>query len=154
MNYCRIDTVIGRLTLVEKDGALSNIFFENQQIPTGMSEKETAVLEKAAKELDEYFKGKRKDFDIPIAPEGTKFQRKVWDALRDIPFGETRSYGQIARLMGNEKACRAVGAANGKNPLPIVIPCHRIIGKNGRLTGFAGGLDVKEKLLSIENVEC
>ena len=100
--------------------------------------------------MREYFSGRRTEFDLPLAPEGTEFQRTVWRHLQDIPYGQTISYGELAKRVGNPKASRAVGAANGCNPLPIVIPCHRVIGANGKLTGFGGGLPTKEMLLSLE----
>lgn len=109
-----------------------------------------AVTEKAKTELEEYFAGVRKSFSVPIKPAGTDFQKKVWAALRDIPYGETASYGEIAKRIGNPKACRAVGMANNRNPIAIIIPCHRVIGAGGALTGYAGGLDKKEFLLKLE----
>jgi methylated-DNA-[protein]-cysteine S-methyltransferase len=109
------------------------------------------VLLEAEKQLNEYFSGKRKAFDLKLDFAGTEFQKKVWQALLEIPFGETRSYGQIARQLGSPNAVRAVGAANGKNPLSIVAPCHRVIGSNGDLTGFAGGLHTKQFLLGMES---
>lgn len=102
------------------------------------------------KQMREYFEGKRKEFDLPLRPEGTVFQKKVWNALLEIPFGETRSYQDIANAVGSPKACRAVGMANHQNPIIIVIPCHRVIGKNGKLVGYGGGLSMKEKLLLLE----
>ena len=102
------------------------------------------------KQMGEYFEGKRKEFDLPLRPEGTVFQKKVWNALLEIPFGETRSYQDIANAVGSPKACRAVGMANHQNPIIIVIPCHRVIGKNGKLVGYGGGLSMKEKLLLLE----
>ena len=113
-------------------------------------EQETPVLKKTVEELKEYFAGERKNFDIPLAPVGTKFQNQVWAALCTIPYGETRSYKDIAVQIGNEKACRAVGMANNRNPIMIIIPCHRVIGANGKLVGYGGGLDVKEALLNLE----
>ena len=104
----------------------------------------------AVKELEEYFKGKRKEFTVPCRPEGTDFQKRVWEALTRIPYGETRTYKEIAAEAGNPKASRAVGMANNKNPVPIIIPCHRVIGSDGKLTGYAGGLGVKEFLLNLE----
>jgi methylated-DNA-[protein]-cysteine S-methyltransferase len=101
--------------------------------------------------VEEYFAGERREFDLELAPAGSAFQRLVWRALRQIPFGETRSYGQIATQIGSHKAVRAVGAANGANPLSIIVPCHRVIGANGKLTGFAGGLEVKARLLALES---
>jgi methylated-DNA-[protein]-cysteine S-methyltransferase len=108
------------------------------------------VLDRAVEQLREYFAGTRTDFDLPIAPAGTDFQRQAWDALRTIPFGETITYGEQARRLGDKNKSRAVGAANGKNPIPIVVPCHRVVGSNGHLTGFAGGLGVKAWLLDHE----
>ncbi len=101
-------------------------------------------------QLEAYFAGKLEEFDVPLAPEGTPFQQKVWKHLCDIPFGETISYGELARRIGNPNASRAVGLANGTNPIPIIIPCHRVIGSNGKLTGYGGGLPIKEKLLALE----
>lgn len=112
--------------------------------------KETAITGKAAEQLNEYLAGRRKEFDIPLSPEGTEFQQAVWKALMEIPYGATRSYGQIAKSIGKPRACRAVGMANNRNPIAILIPCHRVIGSCGKLTGYAGGLDIKEKLLDIE----
>lgn len=108
------------------------------------------LLIEAKKQLDEYFAGKRKIFSLPLSFQGTAFQIRVWEALQTIPYGETWYYGQLAEAVGNPKACRAVGMANNRNPLPILIPCHRVIGKNGSLTGYGGGLDIKEKLLALE----
>lgn len=103
------------------------------------------------KQLDEYFDGKRQDFDLPLRPAGTEFQRQVWQALQQIPFGETWSYGELAKHVGTPNAYRAVGAANGINPIPVIIPCHRVIGSNGKLTGFGGGLEAKAFLLNLES---
>lgn len=111
---------------------------------------EHSLLDLAAAQLDEYFTGQRRNFDLPIKPDGTEFQKRVWNELLKIPYGETRSYGQIAAAVGNPKASRAVGAANNKNPIAIVIPCHRVIGADGLLTGYAGGLDIKSLLLETE----
>lgn len=108
------------------------------------------LLKEAKKQLDEYFAGKRRIFSLPLSFQGTAFQIRVWEALRTIPYGETWYYGQLAEAVGNPRACRAVGMANNRNPLPILIPCHRVIGKNGSLTGYGGGLDIKEKLLALE----
>lgn len=106
--------------------------------------------EKIISQLNEYFKGERKHFDLPLKPLGTEFQKRVWKALMNIPYGETKSYKEIAIEVGSPKACRAVGSANNKNPIPIIIPCHRVIGSTGKLVGFAGGLNLKEKLLNLE----
>ena len=147
---------IGRLMLEEEDGALVRVAFE-REIPPGIEEQAEElplqakeVLEKAERQLDEYFAGERKVFNLPLAPKGTEFQKKVWAALCDIPYGETRSYGQIAAAVGNPKASRAVGMANHRNPISIIVPCHRVIGADGRLVGFGGGLWIKEKLLKLE----
>lgn len=147
---------IGRLMLEEEDGALVRVAFE-REIPAGIEEQADKlplqakeVLEKAQRQLEEYFAGERKVFNLPLAPKGTEFQKKVWAALRDIPYGETRSYGQIAAAVGNPKASRAVGMANHRNPISIIVPCHRVIGADGRLVGFGGGLWIKEKLLKLE----
>lgn len=147
---------IGRLMLEEEDGALVRVAFE-REIPAGIEEQTEElplqakeVLEKAERQLDEYFAGERKVFNLPLAPKGTEFQKKVWAALCDIPYGETRSYGQIAAAVGNPKASRAVGMANHRNPISIIVPCHRVIGADGRLVGFGGGLWIKERLLKLE----
>ncbi|MBU3160256.1 methylated-DNA--[protein]-cysteine S-methyltransferase [Clostridium frigoris] len=121
-----------------------------EKMPKGTNINETVLLKGANRQLQEYFSGKRKVFDLPLAPSGTEFQQKVWHALREIPYGKTNSYKDIAKNIGNIKAARAVGMANNKNPILIFIPCHRVIGSNGKLVGYAGGLDVKEKLLNIE----
>ena len=131
---------------------MRNIFYYNTKIGRiGIEENETALLKEAIKQLNEYLDGKRTLFDLPLEPKGTEFQKKVWNALKEIPFGETRSYGEIAKIIGNEKASRAVGMANNKNPIAIIVPCHRGIGANGKLVGYAGGLDLKKKLLQLES---
>ena len=139
----------GWLVLTEKDGVLIRLSFSPSE-ESGTMTKETPLLRKAKKQLSEYFAGERKVFDLPLSPEGTPFQKKVWQALLKIPYGETASYQEIAETIGQEKAARAVGMANHRNPLPIFIPCHRVIGKNGALTGYAGGIAVKEFLLRLE----
>lgn len=113
-------------------------------------EKETSLIKKAFSELEEYFNGQRKTFDLPLKFEGTEFQKKVWKELIKIPYGKTITYKELAKAVGNEKACRAVGMANNKNKIMIVIPCHRVIGSNGDLTGYAGGLNIKKQLLDLE----
>ena len=115
-----------------------------------MEQSDTPTLRKAAQELSEYFAGNRKEFDIPLNPKGTDFQKSVWNALCTIPYGKTMSYGQVAAQIGNPKASRAVGMANNKNPIPILIPCHRVIGANGKLVGYGGGIWMKQKLLELE----
>lgn len=114
------------------------------------TQRPTPLLRRAERELQEYFAGQRRQFDLPLAPQGTPFQQSVWQALRQIPYGQTASYKQIAQAIGHPTACRAVGGANNKNPLPIFIPCHRVIGAGGSLTGYAGGLDLKQGLLALE----
>lgn len=144
-----INSPIGKLALIETNGNLSAIHFE-EMIDWSLPIKETQFLKQCAVQLEEYFSGKRKIFDIPILLQGTKFQVRVWEALLKIPYGEVRSYQELAHLIGNIKACRAVGMANSQNPIPIVIPCHRVVGKNGRMIGYAGGIDKKEFLLKLE----
>jgi O-6-methylguanine DNA methyltransferase len=144
------DTKIGRIQIEENGEAITKIHYVKKDIQENTEGKETKLLKEAIKQLNEYFEGKRSSFNLQLAPEGTEFQKKVWNALREIPFGETKSYGEIARIIGNEKASRAVGMANNKNPIMIVIPCHRVIGANGKLVGYAGGIEVKEMLLNLE----
>ena len=155
MNYRYLDTPIGKLLIAGDRDTVRRIDFPNHGEPrrpvAGWVESSTGALEEAARQLREYFSGSRKGFDLPLAPEGTDFQRTVWRELQNIPYGRTISYGELARRIGNSKASRAVGAANGSNPIPIVIPCHRVIGANGKLTGFGGGLPVKQKLLALES---
>lgn len=119
-------------------------------MPKDININETVLIKEANKQLQEYFSGIRKIFDLPLAPIGTEFQKKVWSALLEIPYGKTNSYKEISKIIGNIKACRAVGMANNKNPILILIPCHRVIGTNDKLVGYAGGLDAKEKLLNLE----
>lgn len=144
------ETIVGKIGIAEENGAITNIYLCSEERPDLTLEKETELLAKAAKQLNEYFTGSRKSFDLPLAPQGTTFQQKVWNALKAIPYGETRSYGEIAKSIQQPKAARAVGMANNRNPIALVIPCHRVIGANGKLVGYAGGLEVKEKLLNIE----
>ncbi|AEU35473.1 methylated-DNA--[protein]-cysteine S-methyltransferase [Granulicella mallensis] len=155
MVYKIIDTPVGRLKLIASDNGLVAILWENdnpRRVRLGeLAEDERhPVLLETERQLGEYFKGKRKSFSLPLDMRGTQFQRDVWEALLAIPFGETRSYGQLAKQLGNPKATRAVGAANGRNPISIIVPCHRVIGSSGKLTGFAGGLARKELLLDLE----
>ena len=152
MNYSYLETPIGTL-LVAGDEAVRQIRFPNRTPhrpdPT-WTESARGVIGEAKRQLGEYFAGRRTEFQLPLAPAGTEFQRRVWRHLQEIPYGQTISYGELARRTGNPKASRAVGAANGSNPIPIVIPCHRVIGANGKLTGFGGGLPTKEALLALE----
>lgn len=153
MVYTQIESPVGPLLLVADDAGLRQILFVNgrhQARPEASWKQDAAPLEKAIAQLRSYFAGEREDFDLPLAPEGTSFQQGVWRRLCDIPYGETISYGELARRIGNPQASRAVGLANGSNPIPIVIPCHRVIGSDGKLTGYGGGLPIKEKLLALE----
>jgi len=145
---------VGELTLIASDEALVGLFMEQHgsALPAA-EERHTPLLERVSAQLDEYFAGRRETFDAPLAPEGTDFQRQVWAVLRTIPFGVTWSYAQVARKLGRPKAVRAVGAANGSNPISIVIPCHRVIGADGSLTGYGGGLPRKRWLLAHEKTE-
>ena len=151
MNFEYTESPIGTLRLVADETSLKRIEFQGQH-SIGQHETQgwNPVLESCAKQLDQYFNHKRRSFELPLSADGTPFQQSVWLALEEIPFGELRSYSDIARHIDREKAVRAVGAANGKNPIPIVVPCHRVIGSDGSLTGFAGGLAAKETLLKLE----
>ena len=146
---------VGTLTLVATDDGLAGILWENDwpnrtPLDIGARADSHPVLVETERQLGEYFSGRRKEFALTLDVDGTAFQQKVWNALRTIPFGETRSYGDIAKQIGNPAAMRAVGAANGRNPVSIVVPCHRVIGSNGSLTGFGGGLEAKAQLLELE----
>lgn len=144
------DSPVGRLTLVSDGDCLVGLHFEGWNPPAGALHKSDILLAATGRQLDAYFAGRLKTFDLPLAPRGTPFQQRVWSALRDIPFGETRSYGQLAATLGKPSAMRAVGAANGRNPIAIVVPCHRVIGADGSLTGFGGGIERKRFLLRLE----
>ena len=152
--YTQISSPIGPLILAADDAGLREIRFVNGRhpaIPDPAWRKDPMHLKESIRQLSAYFAGELKSFDLPLAPQGTPFQLNVWKLLGDIPYGETISYGELARRMGNPQASRAVGLANGSNPIPIVIPCHRVIGSNGKLTGYGGGLPIKEKLLALEH---
>lgn len=138
---------LGQITIQETEGKISAVSFLT---PVGGILKETPLLKEAARQLEEYFAGTRRTFNLPLHIQGTPFQQKVWQALLTIPYGETRSYKQIAQQVGCPQGCRAVGMANNKNKIGIVIPCHRVIGSNGALTGYAGGLNIKKILLELE----
>ena len=141
-----IETPVGRLTLCADEEGISALKFGAQSDRADAS----PLLDHARRELEEYFAGRRRAFSVPLSIHGTPFQEKVWRALMEIPYGQTITYGELARRVGNAKACRAVGMANHVNPIPIIIPCHRVVGANGRLTGYAGGLDIKRILLETE----
>ncbi|MGH8279228.1 MAG: methylated-DNA--[protein]-cysteine S-methyltransferase [Gammaproteobacteria bacterium] len=156
MYYCYMKSPVGVLMLVGDESGLRHIDFQegpHAATPEPDWQEDVSRFRKVVAQLKEYFAGERQSFDLELAPEGTSFQQKVWHALRKIPYGSTWSYSQLAERVGNPKAARAVGAANGQNPLPIVVPCHRVIGANGALTGFGGGLGIKRKLLELESRE-
>jgi len=144
---CVYDTPLGKICVTADEAYIKRIDFGG-----GLhgENRETELIKRAYMELSEYFSGKRRRFSVPVSPDGTEFQKKVWNALCSIPHGETRTYGEIAEALGNKNAARAVGMACNKNPIAIIIPCHRVVGKSGALTGYAGGLDIKQKLLDIE----
>lgn len=151
MKYAMVyDTSIGKIGIAEQDDAITNVFLDGVIPSNGYSLCETPLLKEAFLQLFDYLAGRCTAFDLPLAPAGTAFQRSVWDALLCIPYGETRSYQEIATAVQSPKGCRAVGLANGRNPIAIFIPCHRVIGKNGTLTGFGGGLPMKQALLRLE----
>lgn len=142
----RVDSTVTPLAVSVDDGAVTRIDFGKR----ALRPPETRFEERVAEELKEYFAGKRRTFTFPLEPEGTAFEKRVWKALEKIPYGETRTYSDVARSIGNPTAARAVGAANGRNPIPIVVPCHRVVAAGGKLGGFGGGLPLKKKLLSLE----
>lgn len=146
---------IGTLLIQESNDTITNITFHTQEKMSAIQTQESSiqisfVIKECVRQLNLYFKGELKEFNLPLAPKGTDFQESVWKALCQVPYGTTASYKDIAIAIGNPKACRAIGMANNHNPIPIIIPCHRIIGSNGKLVGYAGGLDIKEKLLELE----
>jgi len=142
------DFPIGEIGIIEENGFIVRLVFGSKR--SDIIERKTPVISRTINELNEYFLGKRKKFDIPLCPKGTEFQQKVWKQLKEINYGETASYKEIAAKVENAKAYRAVGGANNKNPIPIIVPCHRVIGTNNKLVGFALGLDVKQTLLDLE----
>lgn len=153
MQYRSLDSPIGPLLLAADDKGLRFLLFANGRSevkPEPEWEADRGLLKEPVKQLNAYFAGKLRTFDVPLAPQGTVFQSQVWRALCDIPYGETTSYGELARGIGNPKAVRAVGLANGSNPISIIIPCHRVIGSNGSLVGYGGGLPIKQALLALE----
>jgi len=153
MFYTQIESPVGPLVLAADDAGLREILFVNGRSkarPQADWNENRTPFQATIRQLQSYFAGELQHFDLPLAPEGTTFQREVWRRLCEIPYGETISYGELARRMRNPNASRAVGLANGSNPIPIVIPCHRVIGSNGKLTGYGGGLPIKEKLLALE----
>jgi len=154
MKYIKYyNTPFKRIKIVEDDSKIIRLSFDNEEDFGEFELKDTVLLNQTTKQLDEYFEGKRKKFELPLNPNGTDFMKKVWKALEEIPYGETKSYKQIAEQIENPKASRAVGMANNKNPIPIIIPCHRVIGANGNLVGYALGLEMKRRLLELEKRE-
>jgi methylated-DNA-[protein]-cysteine S-methyltransferase len=155
ISFCTIGSPIGRLTLTSDGAALTGVYMASPGKPPPRNtdwvmDPTTAPLPEAARQLREYFAGERREFGLPLRFSGTDFQNRVWRQLTTIPFGETWSYGQLAKRLDNPNACRAVGLANGKNPIAIIVPCHRVIGADGSLTGFGGGIERKEWLLAHE----
>ena len=144
------DYLIGRIGITEKDGKITNVYITSKELLQDTQLCETPLLKEAARQLKSYFAGELKEFSLPLEPSGTDFMKQVWAALCGIPYGKTATYGEIAEKVGRPKAARAVGLANNRNPIPIFIPCHRVIGADGSLTGYAGGLDMKKKLLDLE----
>jgi methylated-DNA-[protein]-cysteine S-methyltransferase len=154
VSYTRIESPVGKLLLATEAQGLRLVSFESSKRATSVQpdwKENKAPFAEVIRQLRAYFDGELREFDLPLAPEGTAFQLRVWNSLRTIPYGETISYGQLAQRIGNPKAVRAVGLANGCNPIPIIIPCHRVIGSDGSLTGFGGGLPNKKKLLALES---
>lgn len=149
-HFAFYQTIIGWVGIAESEGVITDLFFGREHLLQDGIENETPTLRKAANQLTEYLNGTRQEFSLVLEPEGTPFQKTVWAALCSIPYGETRSYKQIASAIGRPTACRAVGMANNKNPIAILIPCHRVIGSNGKMVGYAGGMAAKEELLKIE----
>jgi methylated-DNA-[protein]-cysteine S-methyltransferase len=143
-------TAIGKIGIEEKGGSIVAVYFENDAVPRDREMGETPLIRQAFDQLEGYLAGRLTEFSLPLEPEGTPLMKEVWRKLRDVPYGQTASYKDIATAIGNPKAVRAVGQANNRNPLPIFIPCHRIIGSNGRLVGYGGGLALKEMLLELE----
>jgi methylated-DNA-[protein]-cysteine S-methyltransferase len=151
MLYSTLTTPIGELVVTaDPDGAVTALYLPNRRPDTRDWIRDDALLEPAVRQLREYFAGERTEFQLPLRPQGAPFQLQVWEALLKIPYGETASYGEIAREIGHPTAFRAVGAANGQNPIAIIVPCHRVIGSNGSLTGYGGGLPTKRALLDLE----
>jgi methylated-DNA-[protein]-cysteine S-methyltransferase len=152
--WTHMNSPVGRLLIAANADGLWLIEFEQPRHPeprnADWEQGDSSLLREARRQLDAYFGGRLRDFDVPLATRGTAFQRRVWHALRELPYGVTRSYADIARQLGTPNATRAVGAANGRNPVPIVVPCHRVLGADGSLTGFGGGLDTKRFLLQLE----
>ncbi len=156
MYICWMDSPVGRLCLEDENGALAAVRFAAEATPEvlqGAVQQDTPLLAQARRQLEEYFARRRRSFDLPLAMHGTPFRRQVWQALEEIPYGEVRSYGELAAKLGKPGGARAVGGACHVNPIAIVVPCHRVVGANGALTGYAGGLEIKRYLLQLEQAE-
>lgn len=158
LRHAVIDSPVGQLTAVEYQLGLAAIYWQEHKRRPSIETlgaladaADSPVMEETAQQLGQYFAGERREFELPLAPSGNEFQHRVWALLKEIPYGELRSYGQLAVELGDKSLAQAVGAANGRNPLSIVVPCHRVVAANGALTGFAGGLERKEFLLALEN---
>jgi methylated-DNA-[protein]-cysteine S-methyltransferase len=154
IRYAYCDGLMGKMLLVANERGLRSVNFaasKRAERPLADWQEDNAFFSKTIRQLRAYFEGELREFDLPLAPEGTEFQMRVWQSLRAIPYGETISYGQLAARLGNPKASRAVGLANGSNPIPIIIPCHRVIGSDGSLVGYGGGLENKKILLALES---
>ena len=152
--YTRFDSPIGKLLALGDGEAVTGLYMQNGRRPATVGpswERDEEPFGELREQLAEYFAGARREFELPLAPEGSAFQQRVWSALREIPYGETESYGELAERIGHPGSARAVGAANGQNPIAIVVPCHRVIGANGTLTGYAGGIERKRLLLDLES---
>ena len=149
--YAHLESPLGTVLVMSEDGMLTRLYLDCDEDPPGDGWIEDRdAFARVADQLDAYWRGELTEFDVPMSPPGTDFQKQVWAALREIPYGETVTYGQIAESIGKPRAVRAVGRANGSNPIAVIVPCHRVIGANGSLTGYAGGLDKKTKLLELE----
>lgn len=158
IDYTRAETPLGTITLAARDDRLIGAWFEGQKYfpvidANWRHSPGHPLLSRATQQLQDYFQGRHSEFDLPIAFHGTDFQKRVWQSLLDIPHGETRTYGELARRLGNPSAMRAVGAAVGRNPLSVIVPCHRVLGAKGSLTGYAGGVERKSRLLFLEQKE-
>lgn len=154
VNGIYFKTIIGEFGLMESKGSIVRVLLPGEKIPEGVKIKETELLLEGSRQIEAYLDGDLKEFTLPVSYEGTDFMKMVWSALMDIPYGQTRNYMEIAESIGNGKAARAVGLANNRNPLPIIIPCHRVIGKNGKMVGYRGGLSIKQQLLELERIVC
>ncbi|GFP76348.1 methylated-DNA--[protein]-cysteine S-methyltransferase [Clostridium fungisolvens] len=153
MSIYSYELKIGKIAIVENDGKITNLYFENDKIPQDIKVQETPILKEAARQLKSYLMGDLKEFSLSLEPEGTPFMKDVWLKLCEIPYGETVSYKSIATKIGNPKASRAIGLANNRNPIPIFIPCHRVIGADGSLIGYRGGIELKKTLLDMESAK-